>query len=94
MENQHRKITGYRELDATEIALMNEVKAMGVMIEQTLHNVKVHLNEQAENAVAAGADERTRLDAAGPARWVSIAQTDFQKALMSLTRAVAQPTFF
>lgn len=26
MENQHRKITGYRELTETEISLMNEVK--------------------------------------------------------------------
>tara|TARA_Y100000034_G_C6838695_1_gene379238 strand:- start:678 stop:794 length:117 start_codon:yes stop_codon:yes gene_type:complete len=28
MENQHRKITGYRELDETEIAMMNEIKAL------------------------------------------------------------------
>ncbi|KIO49596.1 hypothetical protein [Nitrosospira sp. NpAV] len=27
-------------------------------------------------------------------RWVSIGATDFQTALMALTRAVAQPTFF
>jgi hypothetical protein len=27
MDNQHRKIAGYRELSATEINLMNEVKA-------------------------------------------------------------------
>lgn len=30
MENQHRKITGYRELSETEIALMNEIKAKAV----------------------------------------------------------------
>lgn len=29
MENQHRQIKGYRELNETEIALMNEVKAKG-----------------------------------------------------------------
>jgi len=29
MENQHREIKGYRELNADEIALMNEVKAKG-----------------------------------------------------------------
>ncbi len=28
MENQHRKITGYRELSETEINLMNEIKAL------------------------------------------------------------------
>jgi len=27
MENQHKKITGYRDLSEEEIALMNEVKA-------------------------------------------------------------------
>ena len=32
MENQHREIKGYRELNANEIALMNEVKAQGVAL--------------------------------------------------------------
>lgn len=30
MDNQHRKIVGYRELNADEIALMNEIKETGV----------------------------------------------------------------
>ena len=38
MDNQHRKIKGYRELDAAEIGDMNDVKALaekcGAMIEQ------------------------------------------------------------
>ncbi len=29
MDNQHREIKGYRELNAEEIALMNEVKSKG-----------------------------------------------------------------
>ncbi len=29
MENQHRKITGYRELSQAEIDLMNDIKAAG-----------------------------------------------------------------
>lgn len=29
MENQHRKISGYRELSQTEIDLMNKIKAKG-----------------------------------------------------------------
>ena len=29
MENQHRKITGYRDLSAEEIDLMNRIKAKG-----------------------------------------------------------------
>lgn len=30
MDNQHRKIVGYRELDESEIALMNEIKETGI----------------------------------------------------------------
>lgn len=30
MENQHRKISGYRELSQAEIDLMNEIKTKGV----------------------------------------------------------------
>ena len=33
MENQHRKIIGYRELSQEEIDLMNEIKALGAAIE-------------------------------------------------------------
>lgn len=29
MENQHRQINGYRELNEAEIALMNEIKSKG-----------------------------------------------------------------
>lgn len=29
MDNQHREIKGYRELNADEIALMNEIKSKG-----------------------------------------------------------------
>lgn len=40
MDNQHRKITGYRELGAEEIALMNEVKAMGAQLGQLIEKLK------------------------------------------------------
>lgn len=30
MDNQHREIKGYRDLNAAEIAAMNEVKTLGV----------------------------------------------------------------
>jgi len=32
MDNQHREIKGYRELNAEEIAKMNEVKELGVKL--------------------------------------------------------------
>jgi len=33
MENQHRKITGYRELSQEEINLMNAIKQQGVTLD-------------------------------------------------------------
>lgn len=40
MENQHRKISGYRELNEVEIALMNEVKALGPVIEEVVQKLR------------------------------------------------------
>lgn len=109
MENQHRKISGYRELTQEEIDLMNEVKALGPQIEEVIIKVKQHLKEQhavalggskdfvlGANEAVAPMDPETlkRLDDATPARWANMAATEFQVALMKLTRAVAQPTFF
>jgi len=33
MENQHRKITGYRELSQEEINLMNAIKQQGIALD-------------------------------------------------------------
>jgi hypothetical protein len=45
MENQHRKIKGYRELSESEIALMNEIKQKGVelgsLVDQLQSNEEV-----------------------------------------------------
>lgn len=112
MENQHRKITGYRELSAEEIALMNEIKELGPRIEEVILKVKTHLAAQYESAwegvdrtqvtlanpaqhpKPSKPDVLERLDAATPERFAAMAKTEFQTALMYLTRAVAQPTTF
>lgn len=109
MENQHRKISGYRELSQAEIDLMNEIKALGPQIEEVVCKVRRHVNDQrkaswelvdasksAESIAgpSAGLVEVARLDEAQPARWAGIATTHLQQGLMALTRAVAQPTFF
>lgn len=90
MDNQHRKISGYRELSQEEIDLMNEVKALGPVIEAVLLKVVQHVYVQ-----RTGLDNNEeRLNDATPERFAALAKTDFQTALMYLTRAVAQPTFF
>jgi len=40
MENQHRHITGYRELSPTEIALVNEIKAKSAEIEALVEKLR------------------------------------------------------
>lgn len=42
MENQHRKIKGYRELSEDEIALMNEIKAKGPELQALVDKLKAH----------------------------------------------------
>lgn len=94
MENQHRKINGYRELTQVEIDLMNEIKALGPQIEAVCDKVKAHID--AQRAAADGYDENEllRLKAANPEQWESWGRSTAQTVLMYLTRAVAQPTFF
>lgn len=109
MENQHRKITGYRDLDEAEVALINKIKALGTQIEFMLGELQMHLTDQGAmlgelqmhitGQVAAARStgdgtEQARIESAQPGRWIAIARTDFQTGLMALTRAVAQPGNF
>lgn len=101
MENQHRRISGYRELSQAEIDLMNEVKALGHAIETVVLKVQAHVSAQRtananleQTDKAASDAEQQRMDDASPERFTAQAKIDFQTALMYLTRSVAQPTFF
>lgn len=86
MENQHRKIKGYRELSQAEIDLMNEVKEKGAELGDLVAKVQAYLKQQ-----HADAGSESTLD---PQRWAAIAKTDLQTGLMALTRSIAQPGFF
>ena len=56
MDNQHREIKGYRELDASEIALMNVVKQAGADIGRVVEGMR--LNPRLDQRwVAIGATE-------------------------------------
>jgi hypothetical protein len=97
MENQHRKIAGYRELSEAEVALMNQIKAKGLELDALLVEIRGHIQsqyEEARNPNANADTERDRLDHAEPHRWLAVARTDFQTGLMALVRAVAQPGNF
>ena len=40
MDNQHRVIKGYRELDEVEIGIMNEIKAKGVELGELVERLR------------------------------------------------------
>lgn len=79
MDNQHRKISGYRELTQEEIDMMNEVKAVGPILEDLCRKIR-------DYCVDGQFYEATK--------WVSLAENDLQTGLMKLTRSIAKPTFF
>lgn len=100
MENQHRKIDGYRELSQADIDLMNRIKSFGPQLQELVAAVDQHIVNQREAAQNASIkarcriDEQGRLDAASPEMWLENGKQGLQAGLMALTRAVAQPTFF
>lgn len=93
MDNQHRKISGYRELDQVEIDMINAIKAKGAEMEFLIARLRDHvrnLRVQAQDNNSL----KERLDQSEPERWLAIGKTDLQTGLSALTRAVAQPGFF
>ena len=85
MDNQHRKITGYRELSQAEIDLMNRIKAKGEELKSLIDDV---------NASQAAITQEFGTPDAEAYRWSAIAKTHMQEGLMALTRAVAKPQSF
>lgn len=81
MENQHQKITGYRELNQDEIDLMNKIKAEGLTLKLIYDKAADHIRNDIS------------IDPAERLRWLSIGRTHYQQALMALTRAIAAPNF-
>lgn len=99
MDNQHRKIVGYRELTQEEIDLMNRIKSMGIELDKLVSDVDNYISAQYG---AAFHDEKfsnnthlaDHLKASNPLEWSEQGKHDLQTGLMKLTRSVAQPEFF
>lgn len=79
VDNQHKKIKGYRDLSEAEINLMNRAKELAEEVGEFAQDV-----EDATKNGNLGCD----------LRWLNIGRTDLQKGFMSLIRSIARPTTF
>lgn len=89
MDNQHRKIKGYRELDSEEIALMNEIKEHGEKTAELLRKVTNAYEFECplgRDTSKESYDEMSRCH--------TVAKQHLQEGQMWLVRAVARPDSF
>lgn len=56
MDNQHRQIKGYRELNEREIAVMNEIKSHGKLIGELVEHLR-GMSETDKRWVSIGATD-------------------------------------
>lgn len=82
MKDQHKQISGYRDLNQQEIDLINEIKAVGWKVKELCGKIETDAEDYPGNEV--------RVDL----RWLKIGMTDLQKGFMAITRAVARPDSF
>lgn len=84
MENQHKKIKGYRDLSQEEIDLMNEGKALAEKCGEYIGRLEHY------------ASQSTPLDT-DPIidwNWLNIGKINIQQGFMSVIRSIAKPTTF
>ncbi|MDI5890616.1 hypothetical protein [Halomonas rhizosphaerae] len=86
MDNQHQKISGYRDLSQEEIDLMNRAKKLEAECLAFHREVEERLARQSSDQ-----NDRDRMVMAQAFRWHAIARTDIETGFMALVRSIAQP---
>lgn len=94
MENQHRKITGYRELTQEDIDLINEIKAQGESLDKLVARITSMLNVQVPDLFDESSDTSDYDTWHESKQWLYEGKLSLKKGLMFLTCAVARPTSF
>ena len=84
MDNQHQKITGYRDLTQAEIDVMNEIKAHEKATAELHRKIAMLIGPPA-------AEDRYDSEISERRRNCAIARTEFETAFMRLVRSVARP---
>ena len=84
MNNQHKKIEGYRDLTQEEIDLMNKIKKKAAEIKDLVSEIESLTAKDPEGITVYINDPR----------WAEIARTQLQQGFMALVRSVAKPESF
>lgn len=101
MDNQHRKIKTYRELNEVEIDSMNKIKAKGEELLELYKELEDYIENQTLTAGLnltanpfddEAINECNRLTDAEPTKWLELGKTNIQLGISCLVRAIAQPT--
>lgn len=88
------KITGYRQLDEDEVALINRAKALDAAAQLLAADIREHVRVQWQiirPSIEADLVVAERLNDAEPERWLSMGRTSIQMGVMQLVRSIAQP---
>lgn len=88
MENQHRKISGYRELSEEEIAAMNRVKQLASEVGELCLQMREKFRKMPESDITDCGEKTEAL------RWLDAGELQMQQAFMAITRSIARPTTF
>jgi molybdate-binding protein len=97
MDNQHKKIKGYRDLSQEEIDLMNRIKELGESTKALLCELIEIRTDQwealhnTEDTTVQGLDETKITESMS---CISVAKTNLQTGQMWFVRAVALPDSF
>lgn len=83
MENQHRQIKGYRDLQQSEIDAMNRIKELAAETGKLIESFDGPVHDaNGEGAFFPDSE------------WLKEAKKTLQTGFMQLTRAIAKPDFF
>ncbi|PAR54019.1 hypothetical protein CGT93_10200 [Vibrio metoecus] len=94
MDNQHRKIKGYRELSQKEIDLMNRIKEHGEQTKALIDELLDLRNDQQLAACEGTGTEISYQQSIESIRCLQLAKDNLQTGQMWLVRAVALPESF
>ncbi len=92
MENQHKKIKGYRDLSQEEIDLMNEIKEHAEKTKELISKVSKMREHDSMYIGVENALSKNQISESN--RSLAIAKTKLQTGFMWFVRAVALPDSF